>query len=63
VAAGVYPPAGSPSPRLEQQEDIMAQATTLSPQALITAAKALIEAYNDKDWERVKASITSGFRL
>jgi steroid delta-isomerase-like uncharacterized protein len=61
VAAGVYPPAGSPSPRLEQQEDIMAQATTLSPQALITAAKALIEAYNDKDWERVKASITQDF--
>jgi steroid delta-isomerase-like uncharacterized protein len=39
----------------------MAQATTLSPQALVTAAKALIEAYNDKNWERAKASITEDF--
>jgi steroid delta-isomerase-like uncharacterized protein len=39
----------------------MAQATTLSPQALATAAKAPIEAYNAKDWERVKASITPDF--
>jgi steroid delta-isomerase-like uncharacterized protein len=39
----------------------MAQATTLSPKALITAAKALIEAYNEKDWDRVKASITQDF--
>ena len=39
----------------------MAQATTLSPQALVTAAKALIEAYNDKNWERAKAAITEDF--
>ncbi|HEU5040902.1 MAG TPA: ester cyclase [Gemmatimonadales bacterium] len=39
----------------------MAQATTLSPQALVTAAKALIEAYNDKDWDRARASITPDF--
>jgi len=39
----------------------MAQATTLSPTALITAAKALIEAYNEKDWDRAKASITQDF--
>lgn len=39
----------------------MAQATTLSPRALVTAAKAVIEAYNDKNWERAKASITRDF--
>ncbi len=39
----------------------MAQATAVSPQALIAAARALIEAYNDKDWERAKASITQDF--
>ena len=39
----------------------MPPATTLSPQALITAAKALIEAYNDKNWDRAKASITKDF--
>jgi steroid delta-isomerase-like uncharacterized protein len=39
----------------------MAQATTLSPQALTTAAKALIEAYNDRNWDRAKASITPDF--
>ncbi len=39
----------------------MAQATALSPQALIETAKAPILAYNDKDWDRVKASITSDF--
>ena len=39
----------------------MAQATALSPQALVGAAKALIEAYNDKNWERAKSSITADF--
>ena len=39
----------------------MAQATTLSSQALAAAAQALIEAYNAKDWERAKASITQDF--
>jgi steroid delta-isomerase-like uncharacterized protein len=39
----------------------MAQATTLAPQALITAAKALIEAYNDKNWDRAKAAISEDF--
>lgn len=43
------------------QEDIMAQATKLSPQALTNTAKGLILAYNDKDWDRVKASITQDF--
>jgi steroid delta-isomerase-like uncharacterized protein len=38
----------------------MAQAT-LSPQTLTKTAKALIEAYNDKDWERAKASLTPDF--
>jgi steroid delta-isomerase-like uncharacterized protein len=42
-------------------EDIMAQATKLSPQALISSAKALIQAYNDKDWDQAKASITQDF--
>lgn len=39
----------------------MPQATTLSPQALVTIAKALIEAYNEKNWDRAKASITKDF--
>jgi steroid delta-isomerase-like uncharacterized protein len=39
----------------------MAQATTLSPQALTNIAKALIEAYNDRNWEKAKASITPDF--
>jgi steroid delta-isomerase-like uncharacterized protein len=39
----------------------MAQATALSPQALAKAAKALIEAYNDRNWEKAKASITPDF--
>ena len=39
----------------------MAQATALSPQALTNAAKALIQAYNDKDWAKAKASITPDF--
>jgi steroid delta-isomerase-like uncharacterized protein len=43
------------------KEDIMAQATTLSPQALTNAAKGLILAYNEKDWAKAKASITPDF--
>jgi steroid delta-isomerase-like uncharacterized protein len=43
------------------QEDIMAQATKLSPQALTSVAKAVIQAYNDKNWERAKASMTADF--
>ena len=39
----------------------MAQATTLSPQTLTNAAKALILAYNDKDWDKAKASMTPDF--
>jgi steroid delta-isomerase-like uncharacterized protein len=38
-----------------------AQATAVSPQALIEAAKAPILAYNDKDWDRVRAGITPEF--
>lgn len=39
----------------------MAQATRLSPQALTEAAQALIQAYNDKNWDKAKASITPDF--
>jgi steroid delta-isomerase-like uncharacterized protein len=39
----------------------MAPATTLSPQALTKIAQGLIVAYNDRDWNRVKASITADF--
>lgn len=35
-----------------------AQATALSPQILIDAAKASILAYNDKDWERLRSVAT-----
>ena len=38
-----------------------AQATAVSPQALIDAAKALIQGYNDKNWDKVKSSITPDF--
>jgi steroid delta-isomerase-like uncharacterized protein len=37
------------------------QATAVSPQALTDAAKGLITAYNDKNWDKVKAGITSDF--
>jgi steroid delta-isomerase-like uncharacterized protein len=37
------------------------QATALSPQALTETAKALITAYNDKNWDRLKAGITPDF--
>lgn len=39
----------------------MAQATTFSPQTLTNAAKALILAYNEKNWDKAKASITPDF--
>jgi steroid delta-isomerase-like uncharacterized protein len=39
----------------------MAQATTLSPQALTKIAQGLILAYNDRDWNRAKASMTADF--
>jgi steroid delta-isomerase-like uncharacterized protein len=38
-----------------------AQATAMSPQALIDAAKAPVLAYNDKNWQKLKASITPDF--
>jgi steroid delta-isomerase-like uncharacterized protein len=38
-----------------------AQATALSPQTLIDASKALIQAYNDKNWDRVRAAVTPDF--
>jgi steroid delta-isomerase-like uncharacterized protein len=34
------------------------QASAVSPHARINAAKAMILAYNDKDWNRVRASVT-----
>ena len=37
------------------------QATALSPQALTEAAKGLITAYNDKNWDRLRATITPDF--
>lgn len=38
-----------------------AQSTKLSPQQLIAAAKAPTLAYNEKNWDAVKASITPDF--
>ena len=38
-----------------------AQGTAVSPQALIDAAKSPIVAYNEKKWDKVKASVTAGF--
>ena len=37
------------------------KATAVSPQAMIEAAKTMIIAYNDKNWERAKAAITPDF--
>jgi steroid delta-isomerase-like uncharacterized protein len=37
------------------------QATAVSPQAVTEAAKAMIIAYNDKNWEKAKAAITPDF--
>jgi steroid delta-isomerase-like uncharacterized protein len=39
----------------------MAQATTLSPQALIDVAKATVTNYNDRDWAKAKGGITPDF--
>ncbi len=39
----------------------MAQATATSPKALLSAAQALVEAYNAKDWEAAKAAMTNDF--
>lgn len=39
----------------------MPPTTALSPQALIDAAKAPILAYNDKNWDRVRATVTPDF--
>ena len=38
-----------------------AQSTTLSPQQLTDAAKAVIIAYNEKNWTAARASITADF--
>ena len=37
------------------------QATAVSPQALIDAAKAPFVAFNEKNWDRVRATITPDF--
>jgi steroid delta-isomerase-like uncharacterized protein len=39
----------------------MAQATAVPPQTLLARAKELIEAYNARDWNRVRAGITADF--
>jgi steroid delta-isomerase-like uncharacterized protein len=39
----------------------MAQATAISPQALLKAAKVLVETYNAKDWDRIRAAVTTDF--
>jgi steroid delta-isomerase-like uncharacterized protein len=39
----------------------MAQATAVSPKALLNAARALVETYNAKDWDRARAAITTDF--
>jgi steroid delta-isomerase-like uncharacterized protein len=46
---------------IAHQEDIMAQATAISPKALLNAAKALVETYNAKDWNGARAAITADF--
>jgi steroid delta-isomerase-like uncharacterized protein len=38
-----------------------AQSTMMSPQQLVAAAKAPILAFNEKDWDAVRASISSDF--
>jgi steroid delta-isomerase-like uncharacterized protein len=39
----------------------MAQATTVSPQSLIDAAKGTINAYNEKDWNKARALFAPDF--
>jgi steroid delta-isomerase-like uncharacterized protein len=43
------------------EEDHMAQATAVSPQALTKIAQGLITAYNDRDWNRAKTAMTADF--
>jgi hypothetical protein len=38
----------------------MSPQTTISPQTLIDAATAPIQAYNDKDWNRMKTGMSPG---
>jgi steroid delta-isomerase-like uncharacterized protein len=38
-----------------------AQATAVSPQTLIDAAKAPFQAYNEKNWDKVRSSVTPDF--
>jgi hypothetical protein len=38
-----------------------AQATAVSPQALIEAAKGTITAYNEKNWDELRRLVTSDF--
>jgi steroid delta-isomerase-like uncharacterized protein len=58
----VVRPPGNHHIQTPPKEGIMTpQATALSPQALIDAAKAPILAFNDKNWDRVRASITPDF--
>jgi steroid delta-isomerase-like uncharacterized protein len=39
----------------------MAQATAVSPQSLIDAAKVTVLAYNDKDWDRARSVLAPDF--
>jgi steroid delta-isomerase-like uncharacterized protein len=42
-------------------EDNMAQATAVSPQALIDVAKATVTTYNDRDWTKARTILTPDF--
>lgn len=44
------------------QETVMPQATTVSPQAAVNTARAVILAYNEKDWDKGRAALTPDFR-
>ena len=39
----------------------MAQATAVSPKALLSAAKALVETFNARDWDGARAAVTTDF--
>ena len=39
----------------------MAQATAISPQALTKTARAVLQAYNDRNWDEATATITPDF--
>jgi steroid delta-isomerase-like uncharacterized protein len=43
------------------KEDVMPQATAVSPQALIDAAKAPIEAFGRQNWDEVRSSLAPNF--